>query len=85
MRILTALLGMLLIAACAGDDTERHPATTTTSPVGVTARTSESDSTSTTARATTTSGTAGDTDDAGGESIGVTDRVTIVITDPEDG
>jgi hypothetical protein len=84
MRLMVALLGVVLMAACAGHDTEREPAITTTSQVPATTTTFESVATTTTAQTTSTVPSS-DNDDPDAESIGVTDRVTIVITDPEDG
>lgn len=80
MRRLTPVLLGLLLAACTAVDTDRSSTSTTTPKAATT--TVPRTATSPTQAPTTT--LAHDQADDGSESIGVTDRVTIVITDPED-
>ena len=82
MRRLTTVLSALLLAACTAVDTDRS-STSTTAPEATT--TIPRSATSTTQEPTTTTTEPVDRPDDGSESIGVTDEVTIVITDPEDG
>jgi hypothetical protein len=79
MRLMCVFLAIATLAACDSDRTTRPVATTKATLVTV----QTTPKTSTTVRASTTTMATNDGDP--GESIGVTDKVTIVITDPEDG
>lgn len=86
MRTMSALVAMvLLLAGCSGDDTERGSTTTTQSIVTTTTTSDPVGESTMTAPSTSTSMSTTERDDIGAESIGITDRVTIVITDPEGG
>ena len=83
MRRVIALLLVLALAGCSGDDAKSNPATTTapTDP----GTTNEFVVPSTTAElATTTTVAATSDDNPGSESIAVTEKITITVTDPED-
>lgn len=79
MRLVCVLLTGVILAGCAVDQTERNAPTTlvtvTTTPPGPATSTSTRPTTSMTRLK----------GDDGSESIGVTDKVTIVVTDREDG
>lgn len=76
-RVVFGLL--VIVAACSGGETEP----TTTSPVAPSTTTSTPAPTTTSSQPTT--GTSQPAPDDGTESISITDKVTIVITDPEGG
>ncbi len=83
MRHLIGLLLVLALVGCSGDDAKPNPSTTT-APVD-TSTTTEPVAPSTTAPPATSTTSAPTSDDnPGTESIGVTEKITIVITDPED-
>lgn len=81
MRLLAVGLALTMVTACGA---EREQGTPTTGSV---------EATTTLAPASTTTSTlfsptlreAEEVDDPGTESIGVTEKVTIVVTDPENG
>lgn len=83
---MSALVAMVLfLASCSADDTERG-STMTTKPVVTTTTTSDPVGQSTVIPpSTSTSMATTESDDSDAESIGINDRVTIVITDLEDG
>lgn len=70
-------VSLMLLAACGTDRTEGGDPVVTTTPISVTAT-----STAVVPAATTT---AAPPSGGLGDAIGVTDRVTIVITEPDDG
>lgn len=92
MRSLVALLVALLVAACAGDVGRTESATPPPSPDPVVSPAPPAHATVEADAATslpplpsvTSDAPLRRRDDAGGESIGVTDRVTIFVMDPED-
>lgn len=85
MRAVTALVVVLALAGCNGGPDQESVETTTT-----VATTTHVSTTTTTLQVTTTQVVPTTTGpvkkpENGAESIGVTDKVTIVVTDPEDG
>lgn len=87
MKRLAAVCLAVLLVACSGVDGDRTSTSTTTTTVEVpttTVLSPVSTPVSTTLAASTKTLVA-DTADESGESIGVTDRVTIVVTDPGNG
>lgn len=83
MRSLVAVVAALLLVACVGVDTD-EPVSSATVQRPPPSQTSSTRQATTAPEVTTMTGSI-DAPDSGGESIGVTDKVTIVITDPEDG
>lgn len=84
MRPLAIVMVALTLTACAGANTDRSSSTTTTTLVATTT-TNSSHMTTIPQANPATSTTAPEPSDDSGESISVTERVTIVITDPEGG
>lgn len=79
MRILRVLCLCIALASCGGIDHGKIASTTSTSLTMATSH----DTTSQPLAETTTSLAAGQASGPDGESIGVTETITITITDPE--
>lgn len=79
MRHVIACLLVLALVGCNGDDAKSNPLTTTASADPIT-----KNEIATAASATTTTAAATSDHSPGSESIAVTEKITITVTDPED-
>jgi len=86
MKRVSALTLIVVLVACGSDQRDVTPstATTTAPPTTLTSQDTPNTTTTTLAPTTTTSVKQAGSDDPGTESVGVTDKVTIIILDPED-
>ena len=83
MKRILAFMLMLSLLGCSGSNAKPE-ASTTTSPASTSTTAESIAPTATMAPPTTTTSTTLQDQKAGGESIAITEKVTIVITDPED-
>lgn len=83
MRRLATFSLVIALVGCSGDGSRSDPPTTTTA--AATSTTAEPVARTTTAPVPSSTSTTTTGDETGDEAISVTEKITITITDPEDG